>query len=61
MKIMIYNTYSEMYEITLIEYTQFNGKDTIVEYKKDNETKVCRFEGWLSLETICKELESVIE
>lgn len=61
MKIYIYNNYGDQYEIKSIEYTQFNGKDTIIDYSKDNETYTARFDGWLSLQQILDELEEMIE
>ena len=58
MKIRIYNEYNEYREIQSIEYTQFNGKDTIIDYLKesDGEIYTVRFEGWLSLQEIINNL-----
>lgn len=61
MKIFIYNNYGDQYEIKSIEYTQFNGKDTLIDYSKDNNTYTVRFDGWLSLEQIIIELKEIIE
>lgn len=65
MKIYIYNKNGDRYEISSIEYTQFNGKDTVVEYSKidsfANNTNNVIFEGWLSLEQIMNELKQIIE
>ena len=52
MKIYIYNNYGEQYEIKSIEYTQFNGKDTFIDYEKDGITYTVRFDGWLSIQQI---------
>ena len=61
MKIYIYNNYGEQYEIKSIEYTQFNGKDTIIDYGKDGITYTARFDGWLSLQDVLEELQMIIE
>lgn len=60
MKIYVYNDYADQYEIKSIEYTQFNGKDTIVDYSKDGETYTAKFDGWLTLEQIMRELKEII-
>lgn len=65
MRIYFYNNYGDKYEINSIEYTQFNGKDTVVEYSKidtfSNNTNNVIFENWLSLEQIINELKQIIE
>ena len=61
MRIYIYNNYGEQYEIKSIEYTQFNGKDTIIDYEKDSITYTARFDGWLSIQQILDELKEIIE
>ena len=61
MKIYIYNNYGEQYEIKSIEYTQFNGKDTFIDYEKDGITYTVRFDGWLSIQQILDELKEIIE
>ena len=58
---MRYNNYGEQYEIKSIEYTQFNGKDTIIDYEKDGVTYTARFDGWLSIQQILDELKEIIE
>ena len=61
MRIYIYNNYGEQYEIKSIEYTQFNGKDTIIDYEKDGITNTARFDDWLSIQQILDELKEIIE
>ena len=61
MRIYIYNNYGEKYEIKSIEYTQFNGKDTIIDYEKDGITYTARFDGWLSIQQILDEMKEIIE
>ena len=61
MRLYIYNNYGEQYEIKSIEYTQFNGKDTIIDYAKNGVTYTARFEGWLSIQQILDELKEIIE
>ena len=61
MKIIINDDYGKKYEITEIEYTQYNGRDTVIEYKQDNFTKTISFEGWLDLGQIIERLREVIE
>ena len=61
MRIYIYNNYGEQYEIKSIDYTQFNGKDTIIDYGKDGITYTARFDGWLSIQQILDELKEIIE
>lgn len=61
MKIYIYNNYGDKYEINSIDYTQFNGKDTIVDYSSNEETYCARFDGWLSIQQILDELKEIIE
>lgn len=61
MKIYIYDNCGNQYEIKSIEYTQFNGKDTFVDYARSNNTYTARFEGWLSLQQILDKLKQVID
>lgn len=61
MRIYIYNNYGERYEIKSIDYTQFNGKDTIINYEKGGITDTARFDGWLSIQQILDELKEIIE
>lgn len=67
MKIYIYNSYGDKYEINSIDYTQFNGKDTIVyltDYSNNDGTYKIQqytFDGWLSIEQILDELKEIIE
>jgi len=65
MKIYFYDKNYNKYEISSIEYTQFNGKDTVVEYSKidsfANNTNNVIFEGWLSLEQVMNKLEQIVE
>ena len=44
-----------------IEYTQYNGRDTVIEDKQDNFTKTISFEGWLDLGQIIERLRETIE
>lgn len=58
MKIRIYDENNEYREIQFIEYTQYNGKDTLIEYLKesDGEIYTAKFEGWLSIQEIINKL-----
>lgn len=65
MRIYIYNNYGEQYEIKSIKYTQFNGKDTVIDYGidygKDDITYTVTFDGWLSIQQILDELKEIID
>lgn len=67
MKIYIYNSYGDKYEINSIDYTQFNGKDTLVyltDYSNNDGTysvKQFTFDGWLSLQEVLEQLQDIIE
>ena len=61
MEIKIYDEYGEYREIQKIEYTQYNGKDTIIDYLKENDGEIytIRFEGWLTIQEIINEIENL--
>ena len=58
MKIRIYDENNNYYEIQTIEYTQFNRKDTVIDYLKsdNNEIYTVRYEGWLSIQEIINKI-----
>jgi len=67
MKIYFYDKYGDKYEINSIEYTQFNGKCTLVyltDYLNNDGTysvKQLTFGGWLSLQEVLEQLREIIE
>lgn len=61
MKISICNSYGTKYEITNIEYTQFNGRDTLIEYQYEDNCLSIVFEGWLDLGQIIERLSQIID
>ena len=54
---------NDRYEITEIEYSDYNGRDTYVKFCKVNSEEECQekcFYGWLSIDTIIRELEDYV-
>ena len=63
MEIRIYDENNDYYEIQTIEYTQFNGKDTVIDYSKsiDGETYTIKYEGWLTIQEIINKMIDICD
>ena len=55
MQLFVYDLDGDKYEIKSISYTQFNGKDTVIEYEVNGNSFTMSCEGWLTLDQIIME------